>query len=219
MNIPGPSGLGHGGSPLRDLNEVTRHGLNAAAASTTVSGPPSTPAAASGPLLAGHILPIPHVARFQKLGQKRTRQTGSTAILTDSPYKRMLMLAATTKKSVPVAKKRLHTAISKKTPRVISSRPSSPSSSDTDESSIVDPSRDSDTDDERLMHIARQSVNASGDYVLVQCARKQSVSYYAGKIVRIDTSSDEIKTTFLKRNDLRKGEAVLFRWPDEEDRA
>ena len=62
-------------------------------------------------------------------------------------------------------------------------------------------------------------MNASGDYVLVQFARKQSVSYYAGKIVRIDKSSDEIKTTFLKRNGLRKGEAVLFRWPDEEDRA
>ena len=120
------------------------------------------------------------------MDRRDREKTGSTAILTDSPYRRMLMLAATTKKCVPVAKKRLHTAISKKASRVISSRPSSPSSSGTDESSIVDPSCDSDTDEERLMHIARQSVNASGDYVLVKFARKQSVSYYAGKIVRID---------------------------------
>ena len=96
---------------------------------TTIATLPATSPAATamtptskGPLpklyvSSSDILPVPHVAGFQMRGTKRSRQTGSTAILTDSPYKAVLLAASAGSHSIkkkPPAKKRLTVVDTKK---------------------------------------------------------------------------------------------------------
>ena len=136
-------------------------------------GVATSSAAASGHPnpLPGHvspsdILPVPHVASFQMRGNKRARQSGSTAILTASPYKARMLEAAGKK-----------------------------------------------------MSVINQPVVSKGQHVLVKCAKKQRVSYYAGQVTRVDKREDEVQTTYLKRNDMHKSDAVTSCWPEIEDLA
>ena len=49
------------------------------------------------------------------------------------------------------------------------------------------------------------------NYVLVKFAKKQHMSYDAGRVVGIDKREDEMQTTYMKRNDMHKNDAVTFR--------
>ena len=76
--------------------------------------------------------------------------------------------------------------------------------------------------DEQLMQLIRRSppmVNV-GDYILVKFTKYHSVSYFADKVVRVDRAGEETRTTFLKRNDMRKSDvAITFCWPEQSDLA
>ena len=162
------------------------------------------------------ILPVPHVAGFQMRGTKRSRQTDSTAILTDSPHKVVLLAASAGSHSIkkkPPAKKRLTVVDTKKVrkPKTVIE----PSSSESDES---EPEVES--EDEPSVQLIRRSAPMVdvGDYILVKFT-KHRVSYYARKVVRVDRAG-EIRTTFLKRNDMRKSVvAITFCWPEKSDLA
>ena len=78
------------------------------------------------------------------------------------------------------------------------------------------------SDDEPSVQLIRRSapmVNV-GDYILLKFTKHQSVSYYARKVVRVDRAGEEIRTTILKRNDMRKSVvAITFCWPEKSDLA
>ena len=129
------------------------------------------------------MLPVPHVVGFQMRGTKRSRQTGSTAILT-GPYKAVLLAASAGSHSIkkkPPAKKRLTVVDTKKVrkPTTVIK----PSSSESDESVP-----EVESEDEPSVQLIRRSVPMVnvGDYILVKFTKYQSVSYYAGKVVRVD---------------------------------
>ena len=70
-----------------------------------------------------------------------------------------------------------------------------------------------------MAHVNHQPVVGKGDYVLVKFAKKQRVSYYAGKVMRIDKREDEVQTTYLKHNDMHKSNTVTLSWQQIEDLA
>ena len=43
------------------------------------------------------------------------------------------------------------------------------------------------------------------------------MSYYAGRVVRIDKREEEVQTTYMKRIDMHKNDAVTFSGPEIED--
>ena len=71
----------------------------------------------------------------------------------------------------------------------------------------------------KKMSVINQPVVSKGQHVLVKCAKKQRVSYYAGQVTRVDKREDEVQTTYLKRNDMHKSDAVTSCWPEIEDLA
>ena len=95
------------------------------------------------------------------------------------------------------------------------------SSSDTDESvGLLVPTSDTeDSSDEALVELTRKSAINKGDFILVKFAKKQRVSYYAGKVMRVDRRDEEVQTRYLKRNDMRKSGTITFAWPETEDLA
>ena len=181
---------------------------------------PTSPAAATSQhRLVEHvspsdILPIPHVAGFQARGRKRSNQCGKTAVLTASPYKLMLEMGATNRpaksaKIVAVKKPGVKKNLKK------SCFSDAASNSDTD----VPTSDPDDSSDEALVELTRKSAINTGDFVLVKFAKKQRVTYYAGKVMRVDRRDGEVRTSFLKRNDMRKSGAITFGWPETKDLA
>ena len=120
------------------------------------------------------MLPVPHVVGFQMRGTKRSRQTGSTAILTDSPHKVVLLAASAGSRSIkkkPPAKKRLTVVDTKKVrkPKTVIK----PSSRESDESVP-----EVESEDEPSVQLIRRSVPMVnvGDYILVKFTKYQSVS-------------------------------------------
>ena len=93
------------------------------------------------------------------------------------------------------------------------------SSSDTDESVglLVLTSDPEDSSDEALVELTRKSAINKGDFILVKFAKKQRVSYYAGKVMLVDRRDEEVQTRYLKRNDMRMSGAITFGWPETED--
>ena len=70
-----------------------------------------------------------------------------------------------------------------------------------------------------MFNVSRGLRGLQWDYVLVRFAKKQKMSYDAGRPVRIDKREDEMQTTFMTRNDMHKSDAVTFSWPAIEDLA
>ena len=184
---------------------------------------PTSPAAATSQhRLVEHvspsdILPIPHVAGFQARGRKRSNQCGKTAVLTPSPYKLMLEMGATNRpaKSAKIAAVK-KPGVKKNLKKSCFS--DAASNSDTD----VPTSDPDDSSDEALVELTRKSAINTGYFVLVilvKFAKKQRVTYYAGKVMRVDRRDGEVRTSFLKRNDMRKSGAITFGWPESKDLA
>ena len=87
----------------------------------------------------------------------------------------------------------------------------SSSSNDTDGGMLEGSSESEGSENEPLAHVIHQLAVNKGDYVLVKFAKKQHMSYDAGRVVRIDKREDEMQTTYMKRNDMHKNDAVTFR--------
>ena len=79
---------------------------------------------------------------------------------------------------------------------------------------VASSSSSNDTDDGMLEECLSQKIrkmnhwlmlsSQQGDYVLVKFAKKQHMSYDAGRVVRIDKREDEMQTTYTKGNNMRK---------------
>ena len=48
-----------------------------------------------------------------------------------------------------------------------------------------------------LAHVIHQPAVNKRDYVLVKFAKKQQMSYDAGRVVRVDKREDEVQTTYM----------------------
>ena len=86
------------------------------------------------------------------------------------------------------------------------------SSNDTDDAMLEGSSETEDSENEPLSHVIHQPAVKKGDYVLVKFAKKQHMSSDAGRVVRIDKREDEMQTTYMKRNDMHKSDAVTISW-------
>ena len=128
-------------------------------------------------------------------------------------------------KSQPPAKKCLSAAVKKPVKQNVKKscfvNADAASSSDTDESVglLVPTSDPENSSDEALVELTHKSAINKGDFILVKFAKKQRVSYYAGKVMRVDRRDEEVQTRYLKRNDMRKTGAITFGWPATEDLA
>lgn len=155
------------------------------------------------------IVPVPQATA--KVWSGRRRRTGSTAVITSSPYKLQLLEAAAQK-----TPKASQTARGRPTPKK-KIAPADTIESDSEDEHSLSLHTDSESEPEGSeMYNMSHDEYAVGEFVLVQFAKKRFVVYYAGKIVTLDKKNDEIRTQFLRRSDLQKG-SPQFQWPTRKD--